>query len=414
MKKGFLSQYLKQIASKRLTPAEAGTSTSHQHEFNGTAELKIIFGEHDGKTRFNAKFIYLTDQDGDPVFDEGYLTWYDVREKGRKKRGIMRWEYRMYFPDNSPMQCANAGDYLVIAKLADDTILAIIIEKDTTMENQIKWLFGISDETHPGFSIRAELESEQDRITFAAKYILGQIGIELEDEEPDYLEEMLKRFGDNFPTTKVFSEYAQSTLPDISPIDQPDDTLYLWMEREDILYRTFETHFLQNRIKLLSEQSNVNDCQNNIVKFIQSKLQSRRSRVGLAMENHLETIFKKNLITHTRHGTTEEKYTPDFIFPSIDKYHNNNFPEHRLTMLASKHYCKDRWRQILSEAKRISAKHLITFEPKISENQINQMKSELVQLVIPKALHSTYQPFQQKWLMSLKEFISLVQTRQIR
>ena len=87
----------------------------------------------------------------------------------------MRSEYRLYFPTNLVSQCANAGDILVIAKQSDSTLLAIVAEAETTIAQQIIWLFGFSELSHPGFSVREELETEQDRIEFASRFILGNI-----------------------------------------------------------------------------------------------------------------------------------------------------------------------------------------------------------------------------------------------
>ena len=82
-------------------------------------------------------------------------------------------------------------------------------------------------------------------------------------------------------------------------------------------------------------------------------------------------------------------------------------------MLGVKTTCKDRWRQVLSEARRIGEKHLFTLEPGISENQTNEMQANNLRLVLPQALlHETYRGSQKKWLMSLTDFISLTLNRQ--
>ena len=60
-----------------------------------------------------------------------------------------------------------------------------------------------------------------------------------------------------------------------------------------------------------------------------------------------------------------------------------------------------------------SAKHLLTLEPSISENQTDEMKAELVQLVLPRGLHSTYTPTQQAWLMDVAAFTGLARQRQL-
>ena len=81
-------------------------------------------------------------------------------------------------------------------------------------------------------------------------------------------------------------------------------------------------------------------------------------------------------------------------------------------MLGVKTTCKDRWRQVLSEAKRIEAKHLLTLEPGISENQTNEMKSNSLFLVLPKELHASFKVKQQKELLTLKDFIDVVKYKQ--
>ena len=411
MKPGYLSQYFDGIALKRLSVVEADVIHSNQHEFNGVEGLRDILGEPDGKVRFGAKFLYLTDQDDEPIVEDGFLTWYDARQRARLKRGVNRSEYRLYFPTNLVSQCTAAGDLLVIAKRADNTLLAIVAEKDTTIERQIMWLFGFSDLTHPGFSIKSELETEQDRIGFAARVILEQIGVVTEEQAPNYLDQMLEVFGGTFPKTMEFSCYARNTIRDLSSRDDPDVALMAWMDREEILFRTLEKHLLGEKLRSLA-QTGIEDTEP-FIKLVQSALQRRKSRAGSALENHLEKIFADHGVTYTRTGVTENRLKPDFIFPSIVHYHDGAFPQTRLTMLAAKSTCKDRWRQILNEAARIPDKHLLTLEPSISENQTNEMKTERVQLVLPQGLHQTYTATQQAWLVNITDFTELALRRQI-
>lgn len=412
MKQGYLSQYFKGVALKRLSAVEADVIRSNQHEFNGVEGLREILGEPDGKVRFDAKFLYLTDQDDEPVLEDGFLTWYDARQKARVERGVMRWEYRLYFPTNLVSQCAAEGDLLLIAKRSDNALLAIVAEKDTTIERQILWLFGFSDLLHPGFSVKSELETEQDRIGYAARVVLEQIGVEVEEEAPNYLDQMLAKFNGAFPKTIEFSVYARGTLKDLDSRDDPDAALVSWMEREEILFRTLEKHLLGEKLRALT-QAGVDDTEP-FIKLVQSALQRRKSRAGSALENHLEQIFTDHGVTYTRTGVTENNLKPDFIFPDIEHYRTPSFPYERLTMLASKSTCKDRWRQILNEAVRIPHKHLLTLEPSISENQTNEMMGENVQLVLPKSIHPTYNEKQQAWLIDLSSFTELVRKKQSR
>lgn len=44
MKQGYLSQYFKGVASKKLSEVEVNPELSHQHEFNGVKNMMSILG----------------------------------------------------------------------------------------------------------------------------------------------------------------------------------------------------------------------------------------------------------------------------------------------------------------------------------------------------------------------------------
>lgn len=402
MKAGYLSQYFVGVAIKTLSAVEADLYMSNQHEFNGVGSLKSILGVPDGKRKFNTKFIYLNDYDDEPVTDEGFLTWYDARKNNPK-----RTEWRLYFSTTRVSMCAAEGDILIIGLRPDDSILVIIAESNSTIGNQIRWLFGFNKEMHPGFSVRGELESDQDRIEFTSRIILEQIGIEVESNEDTYLDDMLSRFNNKFPSTSEFSTYARSTLKDIEPLKDPDNTLIAWIEREEILFRTLEKYLIGERLS-----KGFNDDVDGFIAFSLSVQNRRKSRVGYALENHIEELFKIYDIMYSRNKVTENKSRPDFILPNIECYFNDKINSKFLTMLGVKSTCKDRWRQVLSEADKIENKHLLTLEAAISENQTNEMKERKLQLIIPKSLHTTYTLKQQNYIIDLKEFIETVREKQ--
>ena len=123
-------------------------------------------------------------------------------------------------------------------------------------------------------------------------------------------------------------------------------------------------------------------------------------------------MFDACEIRYTRQGVTEQKSKPDFLFPGVKEYNDSNFPSLRLTMLGVKSSCKDRWRQVLAEANLIEQKHLLTLETSISTNQTEEMRSKMLQLVLPRPLHRTYTEDQQKWLLDIDTFVNLVRERQ--
>lgn len=403
MEHGHLSGYFSGVACKKLSAVEADLVRSNQHEFNGVEGLKKIFGAATGKQKFPASFLYLNDTDDEPVtVNDEFVTWYDAREQHPT-----RSEHRLYFPTTQVTSCAAEGDMLVLGRRPDGAVLVIIAEGGSTIASQLQWLFGFTDLSHPGFSVRSELECDQDRIEFASRIILEHIGMQVEAVEDNFLDEMLSRFDSKFPNTKTFSQYSRTTLKGVDPRDNPDAVLMAYVEREEILFRTLERHLIADRLS----QGFTEDV-DGFLAYSLSVQNRRKSRAGSSLENHLEVIFNAHGIHHSRTAVTENKEKPDFIFPHIMHYHDPHFDPLRLTMLGVKSSCKDRWRQVLSEAARIPSKHLLTLEPGISENQTNQMMRSNLQLVVPTALHHTYRPSQTDWLLCVADFIRLVGSRQ--
>ena len=411
MKQGYLTEYFAGVAVKRLSAVEVRPTDSHQHEFNGDRQLKLILGESDERVRFNTRLLYIGDDNEEPSSEESILTWYDARRRGREARGVARSEYRLYFRGERIFEMAEEGDLLVIARMKAGDILAIVAGKDTTTAAQLLWLFGVKDFREGSFTARTEEDLSPARVGYAAALVLDQIGIEPDLEAEDFLDTMLTKFGDgSFPETRTFSEFARNTLPDVSDKDDPDRALVEWMEREELLYRTLERHLLSIQLQDLVRSTPLEV--EPYIKAVQSTLQRRKARAGSALENHLEKIFSNRGMRYSRTPVTERNHRPDFIFPTIDCYHDELFPSERLTMLAAKSTCKDRWRQILNEAVRIRKKYLVTLEPSISANQTDEMVEEMVQLVIPKSLHNTFDKKQQEWIMDIDSFLNMTKRKE--
>lgn len=406
MKRGYLSQYFTEVAVKRLSKVETNPEKSNQHEFNGTKPLKKLFGP-ERLNDFPARFVWLGG-DNDGISEEGRITWYDARERHPK-----RSEYRLYFRKNSVMELAGEGDLLIVAKRPDNSIYIFVVKANSTIENQLLWLFGVQEQV--GFKFSVELiENEKDlEINFAVRYILEEIGLSVDEYDADFLDALLSQYhGRDFPTTAEFSAFARKTVPEkVSPLEDPDGALIHWMEHEEKLFRRLERNVVAQRIKQGFSTNGSVDV-DGFIEFSLSILNRRKSRAGKALENHLEEIFKIHKVSYSRNKITENKAKPDFLFPGISQYRNPDFPASRLTMLGVKSTCKDRWRQVLTEAARIDVKHLFTLEPGISENQTAEMQAHRLQLVLPKSLHETYKPKQKKWLLDLKSFIKLVKSRQ--
>ncbi|MFK5913619.1 MAG: type II restriction endonuclease [Woeseiaceae bacterium] len=406
MKKGFLSEYFDGVVAKRLSGVESNPAQSHQHEFNGVKQLKQLLGE-EKLSDCPARFIWLGEEN-EGVSEDSTVTWYDSR-----KNHPTRSEFRLYFKSNPVMELASTDDLLIVAKRPSGEIIIIVAATGSTVENQLLWLFGVPVQIGINFAYKDFDDDQDTEVDFTTRYILDELGIEVEEPEAERLDVLLERFDGTFPTTAVFSTFVRETIPDINPLDGPDIALLAWMEQEEKLFRRLERHAVSDR--LLAGFANPDGADvDGFIKFSLSVQNRRKSRAGYAFENHLEQVFKDCSVIYDRQAITENKSKPDFLFPSEMAYHNSDFSVSQLTMLGVKSTCKDRWRQVLSEAARIPSKHLLTLEPGISENQTNEMAAHNLQLVLPTGLHETYRDNQRKWLMNLDEFISLVKEKESR
>jgi hypothetical protein len=395
VKEGFLSQYFTGAAVKLLRAVEVDPGRSNQHEFNSTKHMIEIFGRQDRK--MPARFLYLSDDEDKTLAAESSITWYDAR-KNQTHRGP---EYRLYFQETEIAGAMKPGDTIVFALRQNGSVLAIVARRGSTPAAQLGWLFG-----DPGtvFQVKAFEREDDIPLSFTAKAILEQIGVEITETDVSRLDEMIGRFGNDFPSVRVFSAYARSTVQGADPAGDPDGTLVTWHEKEEVLFRTFERHLVAGRMKQGFKRPE------ELIDFTMSVINRRKSRAGCALECQLEELLRIHGLRFSMRQITEGKSRPDFMFPCIEAYRDMSFPAERLKMLAAKRTCKDRWRQILTEAQRIPEKHLFTVEPAISADQTAEMQTHCVQLVLPRGIHQTYKSDQQSWLLDLADFIRLIES----
>lgn len=394
------------VAAKKLSAVEADPSRSHQHEFNGSKELKSVLGTGSGeKISFPTQFIWFGGEN-EGIVSNGNVTWYDARLSH-----ATRSEYRLYFPTNEVMDLAQEGDSVFIARRTDNTLMIIITASGTTLENQLYWLFGISKQI--GFDFESQnFEIDDVEVDFTVRFILDELGIDVEEPETDRLDSLLETFGGAFPTTRQFSLFARENLSvEVSPLEDPDRAIMEWLNFEEMLFRRLERHIVAHRLEKGFGGDDGADI-DGFISFSLSVQNRRKSRAGFSLENHLEAVLTANKIRYDRGAKTENNSSPDFLFPGIREYNDLSFPVANLTMLGVKTSCKDRWRQVLSEAAKITHKHLLTLEPGISQNQTDEMRAQNLQLVLPAQIHETYQDNQKAWLMKVVDFISLVNMRQ--
>ena len=405
MNKGYLSEYFSGVWTKILTRVDA-TSSSNQHEIGDTDSqgslLRKVLGDAPRKqeNRFAARYVWLNSEQ-ESIIEDGLLSWYDSREKQKHRSP----EWRLYYQTNGVTELMDEGDRLYVARQPDDSVLFIVVPTDSELANHVAYLFGLNTQDELNFDAVEFNRDADSALDFLSRFVLDEIGIEFEDPNANSLDSIIERFGLNFPTTKEFSDMARLTLPGVDASDDPDAALMAWLDHEEAMFRRLERKIVSGRIAEGFSVDGEVDV-DGFLAFSLSVQNRRKSRAGLALENHLEAVFQAHDVRFDRQAVTENRSKPDFLFPSAAEYHDTAFPTENLTMLASKSSCKDRWRQVLSEAARIERKHLFTLEPGISVAQTDEMQANSLQLILPTRLHKTFHSDQKSWLLSLSDFLA--------
>ena len=399
-----LSEYFKGVSSKLLSNVEIHGLGSNQHEFNGVSLMREYLG--DSRRSLPCRFLYIGSDEDDRISVEYDVTWYDARE-----RHLTRSEYRLYYPSNEVMARASIGNIMISALDLEDRLYILIVDSAGSMVEQVLWLFGINSSLGPNLA-NADMFESSYASSAVSSYIADEIGFELVvPGSTNWLDLVLERFGAVFPSTRALSDLAEETLKgELNLVAEPDLGLITLLDREWELFRTLEQQIVSNELRVRSGAWS--EDVDSFISYSLSVANRRKTRAGYALENHMEKIFLANSIYYTRGGKTEGKKKPDFILPSIEEYLNPLFTETQLTMLGAKTTCKDRWRQVLTEAERIGNKHLLTLQPGISVPQLDEMAGANLTLVVPKGLHDTFDPSRRNSLMSFEQFIDFVRFKQ--
>lgn len=210
----------------------------------------------------------------------------------------------------------------------------------------------------------------------------------------------------DFPSGDVMSEAVRAMIGRCCvgiPASDPDGGLLKCYETEYKLFQTIERklcgHMLASTFKSVD----------NFVEKANSILNRRKSRAGRSLENHVDYFLKAAGIPHDiRPQNIPGK--PDVVIPSATAYLDNGYGLDKLFVVGVKTTCKDRWRQIISEAPRVKKKHILTIQQGISSNQLDEMSGVGVSLIVPKGLQHTY-PEHKIEILSLGSFVTVVKKR---
>ncbi|SKD08545.1 EcoRII C terminal [Chitinophaga ginsengisegetis] len=409
MRIGHLSQYFEIVVAKTLRSVEVDQTKSNQHEYNGTRELKRLIRTTEDR-KFNCRYIWLGEEN-ESLTADGEVKWYNARINKPNRSP----EYRLYFKNNEVTQKAKEGDIMFVARKTNDTLLIIISPSTSTAANQLYWLFNLTPPEGNLFTL-SDIYSSKDRsIDFSARFILEEIGVEIDEPEDELINRLIAKFSGNLPSTTEFSHYARQTLPIAVDLrEDPDHALLQFMNWEEKLFKRIEKNNIADRLRQGFMIEGQDPDVDGFINYSLSIQNRRKARAGSAFEEHIKYIFDALNISFSRGKKTENKSKPDFLFPDVKYYHTATFPSELLTMLGAKTSLKDRWRQVLSEATRITHKHLLTLEPGISEDQTKEMRSQKLQLVVPQEIHQTFTSNQRSELLTLKDFVNMILRKQVK
>lgn len=366
-----------------ITGNDTGTTGSHQAGFYiPKCASELLFDEPGRKGENKEKTVLIK-------WQNDFTTESCMKYYGQGTRN----EYRITrFGRGFPfLQDDNVGDLLIIAKFTEEDYAGYVLNFDEDI-----------DEFFATFNLAPD-ETNQ---------LIDVAGIVKPDEKIALLlQEFTGRFN-SFPETRQMAQGARDcfnkayNIADKTLKDKPDEILLSWVDTEYRLFKCMEE-------KVYADA--VNRPFGSIDAFVQMAnevLNRRKSRAGKSLEHHLADIFAINKLVFEEQAVTEDNKKPDFLFPNGKCYHNLLFPADNLIVLGVKTTCKDRWRQVLTEADRVNIKFLFTLQQGISKNQLKEMHDSHLKLVVPHKYITSFPQEYQSELFDLAGFIQMVRKKQ--
>ena len=125
----------------------------------------------------------------------------------------------------------------------------------------------------------------------------------------------------------------------------------------------------------------VKDKFNELQDFYKSISQSRVSRAGGSLQNHIAYIL--GTLNYPFEAQKIINGKPDFILPNVALYHKT--PGECILMTA-KRTLRERWRQIITEGFRSPYYFLVTIDEKQSSDNLQEMAGHRIYLVVPERI----------------------------
>jgi hypothetical protein len=223
-----------------------------------------------------------------------------------------------------------------------------------------------------------------------------------------YISRFIHTLNDVFPSTAIMAQIGRDIAYTTNPTlhhETWSTQLLEWIRMEYQVFRAVERHFF-----LQEDPAQWADV-DKFLAISNSMMNRRKARAGKSLEHHVAALFNHIGVPFTAQAATEGGHVADFLMPGKSAYDDLRFPANHLTFLAAKTTCKDRWRQILTEANRIPVKHLITLQPTLSREQLTQMRDSQVELVVPEPYLGDYPTVRGAVVWTVDKFMKKLQNQ---
>lgn len=363
-----------------ITANDTGKTGSHQAGFYvPKCASSLLFDTPGRKGENKEKLVKIR-------WQNDFLTESCMKYYGQGTRN----EYRITrFGRNFPFfQDDNVGDLLVLVKYTEEYYHGYVLSSDEDIDGFLAY-FGIA----PGETNRLISPNHPEVIR---QHLFEEIALRSK----------------GFPDTRSMALWARECCDRLQLNNHrriettPDSVLLHWLDTEYELFRFIEQKIYTDRI------SRPFDSVDQFVQVANEVLNRRKSRAGKSLEHHLSDLFTRHFLVFEEQAVTEDNKRPDFLFPNSQCYHNLKFPASELVMLGAKTTCKDRWRQVLTEADRIDRKYLFTLQQGISKNQLKEMSDAHLTLVVPRPYLRSFPKEYQSEIQDLSTFITFVKEKQ--
>jgi type II restriction enzyme len=369
----------------------------------GRAILKFISANDTGKTGSHQCGYYLPKtlwQLYSPYpptkgVNHDHVVTVDWWPSGQRTESCVKWygngtrsEYRLTrFGRDFPYLAYDiVGDLLVLVPRSETEFSAFVLSVEEDID-EIQTQLGV------------------EIVQLWGAYVAGAIG---EQSDSERIDRALRAFAasvSEFPTTVTMAGATQQILAaNVDGFDDlaPDVALLELLETEYSLFKLVERQLCTpDMIRLFGSVDQFLATANSI-------LQRRKSRAGKSMELHCQYVLSRAGVPFEAQPAIDGE--PDIVIPNKAAYDDLGFPAESIFRVGVKRTCKDRWRQITKEARRVSSRYIVTIQNGISLTQLRSMEDSGVTLVVPKPLHKGYPSEFRPKLLTLASFIERVRS----